>query len=101
MATDASAAVTSEQASTFEISDAVVDGVGEWLTDEAVDELDDPHPLTRRPTVATRAIAPLTPTVLGTADRIGAAPVRLNLGPVASQGNGGLSSGSNGIASRR
>ena len=90
---DASAAVTSVHASTFEISFG--DGDGEGLLDEAEGELD-PHAATRRPTTATRAIAVRA---RAKADRFGAGPAGLNLEPVVSQGRAGLSTGPNGAAS--
>src|SRR5580693_8293649 len=77
-ALDASEAVTSEHASTFVISAAL--GDGEWLPDEDEAEgvLDDPHAEIKRPTAATRAIAPIC--------RTRTSPARLSLGAVAPQG---------------
>ena len=71
-AVDASAAVTSVHASTFEISVAFGLCVGEGLADEfeEVDDGLDPHELTTRPAIATKAITPLVDTVLITADWI-------------------------------
>jgi hypothetical protein len=99
-ALEASEAVTSEHASTFEISVAAEDGVGEWPPDVVADGLDEPHALTRRPT-ATRAIAPLARTVSAKPVRMGALPERVNLGPVVSQGDGAVSTGPNGKPFRR
>lgn len=62
---DASAAVTSLQASTLVISFAL--GAGEGVTEAFDDELDDPQALTRRPHVATTAINPLAEMVLAAA----------------------------------
>jgi len=82
VALDASAAVTSMQASTLVISFALGDGE-EATFDE---ELGDPHELTTRPQVATIAIRPLADIVLATA------PVRVILGPVVSQAGNAKSS---------
>jgi len=71
-ALEASDAVTSVHASTFEMRVAVGDVVGEWLPEVVAEELADPHPLTRRPTIATTAIAPLAQTASTKADRMGA-----------------------------
>ncbi|HAC46937.1 MAG TPA: hypothetical protein DCF65_12860 [Chloroflexi bacterium] len=83
---DASAAVTSVQASTLVISFALGDGEG--VTEAFEEELDDPQALTRRPQVATTAIKPLGEMALATA------PLRVILGPVVSQGDSRLSIGS-------
>jgi hypothetical protein len=91
-AVEASAAVTSVHASTFEISVALGLGVGEGLADEfeeVDDGLDDPHELTTRPAIAIKAITPLVDTVLTTADWILAI---LTAGPVVSQGDDAVSS---------
>ena len=73
-ALDASEAVTSEHASTFEISTEVGVGLELELLDDAEGELDDPHAPIKRPTTAPRAIAPLC--------RTRTWPARLNLGAV-------------------
>ena len=83
---DASAAVTSVQASTLVISFAL--GAGEGVTEAFEDELDDPQALARRPQVATTASKPLGELVLVTA------PVKVILGPVVSQAGNCMSSGS-------
>jgi hypothetical protein len=61
-AVEASAAVTREHASTFEISVGL--GDGEWLPDEEEAEgvLDDPHAAIKRPAAATSANAEICPT---------------------------------------
>jgi hypothetical protein len=96
-AVEASAAVTSVHASTFEISLASGLGDGEWPSDEDEDEaegeLDDPHAAMKRPAAATTANTPIWRTM--------AWPVRLNLGFVAPIGYSGRTARSNGIAVRR
>jgi hypothetical protein len=84
-AVEASAAVTSVHASTFEISVAFELGVGEGLADE-LEEVDDvgedpqdPHELSTKPTIATRTMTRLVETVLSGA--IQALSARLTSGP--------------------
>ncbi len=79
VALEASAAVTSEHASTLRISVGLGVGVGEGLTDE-VEGPDDPQALTKRAAVATRAITPLAEMAPITADLL-CAPARLTWGP--------------------
>jgi hypothetical protein len=72
-AAEASAAVTSVHASTFEICVSLGLGDGDGLAEEfeeVEDGLEDPHELTTRPAIATKAITLLVDTVLITADGI-------------------------------
>src|SRR5260370_42388779 len=85
VAADASAAVTSLQASTLVISFALA--AGEGVTEAFEEALDDPQALTRRTQVATTAIKPLGELGLTTA------PLRVISGPVLCQAGNCMSSG--------
>lgn len=88
-AVEASAAVTSVHASTFEIRVALEFGVGEGLTEEPVEDVDgleDPHALTTRPAIATRTITLLADAILATADWIRAASAGVILEPSLARG---------------
>jgi hypothetical protein len=71
-AVEASAAVTSVHASTFEICVSLGLGDGDGLADEFEEVEDglDPQELTTTPAIATKAITPLVEIVLITADWI-------------------------------
>jgi hypothetical protein len=97
VAVDASAAVTSVQASTLEMSLGEGDGVGLGLLEEAEGELDDPHATSSRPAMATTAIALR---MRAKPRRVGAVAAGLNLEPVVSQGTGAVSTVLNGGALR-
>jgi hypothetical protein len=75
--------VTNVHASTFEISVALGVGVGDGLAEEFEEVEDglDPHELTTRPAIATKATTPLVETVLITADWIQALFAMLTPGP--------------------
>src|ERR1700674_3487762 len=92
-ALDASEAVTSAHASTFEIRAAVGVGLGVGLLDDPEGALDDPHAPIKRPAAPTRAIAPIC--------RTRTLPARLNLGAVVPQGYCGQTAQSIRIAVRR